>query len=129
MSAYLIEGVSGQPQVEILLNTEVIALPAMKSCGRLRLRNTRPGRVAGGKTSGLFFARRVPPNAMGDEIGILRDSGWLSASPARIEERRPHGPDNWTLDREPPLSDGDKPGPGVFAVGDVRHGSPIKRCA
>jgi len=79
---------------------------------------------------------RVPASAMFIYIGALPRTDWLEgtlerddlgfilAGPhLRKDGKRPEG---WTLDRDPFLLESSVPG--VFVVGDVRHGS-IKRVA
>ncbi|MGE5322649.1 MAG: FAD-dependent oxidoreductase [Actinomycetota bacterium] len=79
---------------------------------------------------------RVPANAMFIFIGALPRTDWL----ASVVERDDRGfiltgpdlvwdaerPKGWTLDRDPFLLETNVPG--IFAVGDVRHGS-VKRVA
>jgi thioredoxin reductase (NADPH) len=79
---------------------------------------------------------RVPANAMFIFIGAMPRTDWL----ADVVERDDHGfiltgpdllrdgarPKGWTLDRDPFLLETNIPG--LFAVGDVRHGS-VKRVA
>ena len=79
---------------------------------------------------------RVPASAMFIFIGALPRTDWLAGIVARDERgfiltgpdlmqggERPKG---WTLDRDPFLLETNVPG--IFAVGDVRHGS-VKRVA
>jgi thioredoxin reductase (NADPH) len=79
---------------------------------------------------------RVPANAMFIFIGALPQTDWIGELVQRDERgfiltgpdlmwdgKRPHG---WTLERDPFLLETNIPG--LFAVGDVRHGS-VKRVA
>jgi len=79
---------------------------------------------------------RVPANAMFIFIGAMPQTGWLDGvverdnlgfiltGPDLIRDgQRPKG---WALDRDPFLLETNVPG--IFAVGDVRHGS-VKRVA
>jgi thioredoxin reductase (NADPH) len=79
---------------------------------------------------------RVPANAMFIFIGALPRTNWLADAVERDERgfiltgpdllwegKRPKG---WVLDRDPFLLETNVPG--LFAVGDVRHGS-VKRVA
>jgi len=79
---------------------------------------------------------RVPASAMFIFIGALPGTNWLGelverdergfilTGPDLIQDRqRPKG---WSLDRDPFLLETNVPG--IFAVGDVRHGS-VKRVA
>jgi thioredoxin reductase (NADPH) len=67
----------------------------------------------------------VPQTQWAAEAGVLCDSGGyiLSGSDLLGDRQRPK---TWILDRNP--LDMETSLPGVFAAGDVRHGS-IKRCA
>jgi len=79
---------------------------------------------------------RVPATAIFIFIGALPQTGWLGD----LVQRDPRGfiltgpdlmrngerPEGWTLDRDPFLLETNVPG--IFAVGDVRHGS-VKRVA
>lgn len=79
---------------------------------------------------------RVPANAMFIFIGALPQTQWLSTvverddrgfvltGPDLMKEGKP--PKGWTLERDPFLLESSVPG--IFAVGDVRHGS-VKRVA
>ena len=78
------------------------------------------------KPIGCFFASAAFPHTeWTEEVSIVRDDGgYLVTGPDLLKNGR--RPDNWTLDRDPYYLETNIPG--VFAVGDVRHGS-VKRCA
>lgn len=79
---------------------------------------------------------RVPANSMFIFIGALPRTDWLGDLVERDERgfiltgpdliREGQRPKGWTLDRDPFLLESNVPG--IFAVGDVRHGS-VKRVA
>jgi thioredoxin reductase (NADPH) len=66
-----------------------------------------------------------PRTAWAEEVGIVRDeAGYLATGPDLFLD---HGkPPGWKLNRVPYYLETNIPG--VFAAGDVRHGS-VKRCA
>src|ERR1700730_7933124 len=126
MSEYLIERLRATPQVEILLNTEVSALHGDEILREISLRNNRTGAEWRAKTSWLFLCLGgVPQTQWAAEVGIVRDSGGCLVDGADLKSEA-GWPGNWTLDRDPYPMETNVPG--VFAAGDVRHGS-IKRCA
>ena len=79
---------------------------------------------------------RVPASAMFIFIGALPRTDWLSGTVERDERgfiltgndlmQGGEHPNGWTLERDPFLLETNVPG--IFAVGDVRHGS-VKRVA
>jgi thioredoxin reductase (NADPH) len=119
MSDYLIERIRDDTKIELLPNTEVTALHGDRMLKAITLRNNTTGEERKEETSWLFLCLGGAPQAQwAAEAGVLCDSGGYILT----------GPDllNWVLDRNP--FDMETSLPGVFAAGDVRHGS-IKRCA
>lgn len=126
MSEYLIDRLRAAPQAEILLNTEVIALHGDQILRGITLRNNKTGAEWCAETSWLFLCLGgAPQTHWAEEVGVLRDTGGYLITGVDLK-RDGNWPANWSLDRGPyPMETNI---PGVFAAGDVRHGS-IKRCA
>jgi thioredoxin reductase (NADPH) len=126
LSQYLIDRVYTTPNVEVLARTEVTKLTGENYLQEvtLRHRDTREERTI--KTQWLFACIGGEPHTKwADEAGIVRDeAGYLVTGPDLLQAGRQ--PANWPLDRDPYFLETSVPG--MFAAGDVRHGS-VKRCA
>jgi thioredoxin reductase (NADPH) len=125
MSQYLIDQVQQTPNIQIWTRASVV-----EAHGETRLEEVSV------LCSDTDKVERVPANAMFIFIGALPRTDWLAGLVDRDERgflltgpdlmlggQRPKG---WTLDRDPFLLETNVPG--LFAVGDVRHGS-VKRVA
>lgn len=125
-SDYLVHRIQTTPNIEILPNTEIIELQGDEILHAVVLRNTKTGEQPTIETTSLFLCLGGVPNTQwAVQLGIIRDEeGYLVTGPDLRHGRSL--PPNWTLDREPYHLETNMPG--VFAAGDVRHGS-IKRLA
>ncbi|MCU1298537.1 MAG: Thioredoxin reductase [Acidobacteriaceae bacterium] len=126
VSQYLIDRVLSSPRIELLTLTGVTALHGDNVLRAITLRNKRTGKEWMEETSWLFLCLGGDPQTRwAVEVGIMRDeAGYLVTGPDLLKNGQ--RPDNWKLDRDPYYLETNIPG--VFAAGDVRHGS-VKRCA
>lgn len=126
VSRYLVDRIHNAPNIEILPRTEVTALDGSEVLEEITLTNRRTNEQVRVKTNWLFICIGGVPNTdWAIEVGAVRDEGgYLVTGPDLIRNgERPH---NWPIDRDPYYLETNVPG--VFAAGDVRHGS-VKRCA
>ena len=126
VSEYLVDRVKQMPNIEILPKSEVVALHGDDILRAVTIRNRETGEARTIETSFLFLCLGGVPNTQwAKEVGIVCDEqGYLITGP----DLRKFSPmtETWKLNREPYYLETSMPG--VFAAGDVRHGS-IKRVA
>jgi len=126
MSAYLVDRVEKHPSIDVRLRTRVTELHA--AAGRLRevTVGTADGETERLAISSLFLCiGGVPRTQWAAGSGVRTDdAGFILTGPDLLENGR--RPENWPLDRDPLALETSIPG--LFAAGDVRHGS-TKRVA
>jgi thioredoxin reductase (NADPH) len=126
MSAYLVQRIEAHPLIEVRLRAEVSEVEAEE--GHLSAVTVTS---AGGATErlaarALFLCiGGVPRTGWAAAVGVKTDPrGYVVTGPELLEDGR--RPADWPLDRDPLALETSVPG--LFAAGDVRHGS-IKRVA
>jgi thioredoxin reductase (NADPH) len=126
LSTYLIDRIRSTPNIEVLTNTEVTALQGDRVLEEITLKNRLTGQEQTCKTKWLFVCIGGDPRTdWAIQVGIVRDdAGYLVTGPDLVRNGKP--PDGWPLNRNPYYLETNVPG--MFAAGDVRHGS-VKRCA
>ena len=126
LSQYLIDRVFAAPNVEVLSRTDVTKLGGETCLQNVTLRHRDTGEERTINTHWLFACIGGEPHTKwADEAGIVRDeAGYLVTGPDLLHAGQ--RPANWPLDRDPYYLETSVPG--MFAAGDVRHGS-VKRCA
>ena len=126
MSRYLIHQINETPNIRVLLNSKVTEVH-----GENRLEshyhNKYSNRTATNlPTSGLYIFIGAVPHTDGVAGLIERDANGFILTGQDLMQNGHMRPRGWTLDRQPFLLETNVPG--IFAVGDVRHGS-TKRVA
>ncbi len=125
MSHYLIEQIEKTPNIEVWPQTSLLAVR-----GDVRLTGITIQCAPSGET------KELPATSLFIFIGAQPRTSWLGALIDRDDRgfilsgpdllRGGKRPPSWTLDRDPGLLETNVPG--IFVVGDVRHGS-VKRVA
>jgi thioredoxin reductase (NADPH) len=120
MSDYLVAELAETPNIQVRLGTEVVDGGGAGRLERITLRDRDRGTT-----------EEVAADALYVMIGARPQTGWLEGAVARdgqgyvLTGRDLDGP-SWPLERPPMLMETSVPG--VFAAGDVRHGS-VRRVA
>jgi len=125
MSQYLIDQIKETPNIQVWAHASVVEAHGDTHLEEISVLCSDTNQVDRVRVSSMFIFIGALPRT--DWVGDLveRDErGFLLTGPDLIRDGlRPKG---WTLDRDPFLLETNVPG--IFAVGDVRHGS-VKRVA
>ncbi len=116
MSRYLIERIEAAPNIELVFNTEVVALEGTKdvSLERVRWRSRLSGECSTAEFRNLFlFVGADPATGWLEGCGVMVDRGGFVVTGAQCKKSGLASALETSV-------------PGVFAVGDVRSGS-VKR--
>jgi len=120
MSQYLVDRIGETANVEVLSETVVASVRGTDRLEAITLTNTASGRTWEAAADAVFiFIGTAPRTEMLAGL-VARDTGGfiLTGRDVMIDGKRPQ---DWTADRDPfPY---ETSVPGVFAAGDVRHGS------
>ncbi|MGL5922579.1 FAD-dependent oxidoreductase, partial [Chroococcidiopsis sp.] len=125
MSQYLIDQIAETPNITVRVHSQVVEVKGETNLEAIAIQNTQTGEIEIVPANSLFiFIGAVPRTEWLDGIVARDDRGFVLTGTDLSQNG--HRPKGWTLDREPFLLETNVPG--IFAVGDVRHGS-IKRVA
>jgi thioredoxin reductase (NADPH) len=125
MSEYLITEIDAAENIEVRLNTRVIDGGGEGRLEYLILKDSISGFTETMPTAALFVLIGAEPHTEWLSKDIVRDRGGYIVTGQDLL-RNGRLPEAWPLDRPPMLLETSMPG--VFATGDVRHGS-VKRVA
>jgi thioredoxin reductase (NADPH) len=125
MSQYLIDQIKETPNIEIWAHASVAEVHGQTHLEEVSVLCTDSNKIERVPASSMFiFIGALPRTDWLGDLVERDDRGFILTGPDLIREKdRPKG---WTLDRDPFLLETNIPG--IFAVGDVRHGS-VKRVA
>jgi thioredoxin reductase (NADPH) len=126
LSQYLVDRISSAPNITVITNSAVTALQGNRVLEAITIRNLLSNAEQQIRTKWLFLCiGGAPRTDWAAEAGIARDAdGYLVTGPDLTPYLKKAV--NWPLARAPYFLETNVPG--MFAAGDVRHGS-IKRCA
>jgi thioredoxin reductase (NADPH) len=119
MSAYLVERIEQHPLIDVRYRTQARELHAGDELDAVTVEG--PGGQERLAAVALFICiGGMPRTGWASRAGVLLDrAGYVLTGPDLLDRGR--RPDGWTLDRDPLALETTVPG--VFAAGDVRHGS------
>jgi thioredoxin reductase (NADPH) len=125
MSQYLIDQIGQSPNIRVETRTQVVEVHGQERLEAISIACGRSGTVDRVPATSLFIFIGAEPRTDWLEGVVERDErGFVLTGTDLLHGGRP--PKQWGLEREPFLLEASLPG--VFAVGDVRHGS-VKRVA
>lgn len=121
MSAYLIDQIAATPNIEVKTGHEVVEALGTDRLEGLRVRDGQ-GAVHEIPAAALFiFIGAAPRAGLLGPLLALSDTGYVLTGPDLPADPGTGRPRGWPLKRPPMLLETSVPG--VFAAGDVRHGS------
>ena len=125
MSQYLIDQIKEMPNIQIWPNASVSEAHGETHLEEISFLCSDTGKIERVPASSMFiFIGALPQTDWLGDVIERDERGFILTGPDLIREgQRPKG---WALDRDPFLLETNVPG--IFAVGDVRHGS-VKRVA
>jgi thioredoxin reductase (NADPH) len=126
MSRYLIHQINKTSNIHVLLNSKVLEVHGENRLESITITNTQTGQLETFPTSGLYIFIGAVPHTDAEAGLIERDANGFVLTGQDLMQNGVVRPRGWTLDRQPFLLETNVPG--IFAAGDIRHGS-TKRVA
>src|SRR5262249_459106 len=125
MSQYLINQLKKTPNVQIEFNSSIVEAHGNDHLEAVSIHCATTNEANKVPANSLFIMIGAAPNTAWLADLVQRDElGFILSGPDLVRDgKRPQG---WQLDRDPALLETSVPG--IFVVGDVRHGS-VKRVA
>jgi thioredoxin reductase (NADPH) len=125
MSQYLIDQLKHTPNIQIEFNSSVAAVHGDNHLEEISIHCTVTNETNTLAANSLFIMIGAAPHTEWLSGVVERDEqGFILSGPDLMRDGK--RPNTWTLERDPGLLETNVPG--IFVVGDVRHGS-VKRVA
>jgi thioredoxin reductase (NADPH) len=125
MSQYLVDQIDDIPNITKMFNSEVIQAVGNNRLESVCIKERTTGEIVELPASAMFiFIGAVPRTSVFKDVVELDSAGFVLTGQDLY--RNQQWPKSWTEKRNPYLLETSQPG--IFAAGDVRHGS-IKRVA
>jgi thioredoxin reductase (NADPH) len=119
MSHYLVDRIEKTPNIHLRFHTTVEQAIGEEHLDALALKQTTTGEIGTVSADGLFIFIGALPRTEWLEGTVARDpQGFVLTGPDVLAQAKPG---TWTQDRAPFILETSVPG--IFAAGDVRHGS------
>lgn len=126
MSRYLIHQINETPNIHVSLNSKVTEVRGENRLEFITVTNAQTGQLQTVSASALYIFIGAVPHTDGLVGLIERDANGFILTGQDLMQNGHERPRGWALDRQPFLLETNVPG--IFAAGDVRHGS-TKRVA
>jgi thioredoxin reductase (NADPH) len=126
MSQYLIDQLAGKANVQIETHSEVVAMDGTESLEAIVVANRQTGETARHECAGLFVFIGARPETDWLPASVIRDQWDYVCAGRDVMDLMRTSRVEWPLERDPYLLETSVPG--IFAAGDLRHGS-VKRVA
>lgn len=125
MSRYLVDQIEATPNIEVLTGCEIVDVEGEEHLTHVNVRRRDTDEVSRFEVSGIFvLIGAVPHSEFLRGVVALTPEGFVLTGPDLMPDGKL--PEGWSLRRHPYFLETSVPG--VFAAGDVRHGS-VRRVA
>ena len=125
MSSYLVDQIDATSNIQVMSNVEVAEASGSQGLETVKVRDRNTGELRSYPLGAMFiFIGAVPHTELVKDLVQTDSAGFILTGPDLNRDGR--WSETWPLKREPFLLETSVPG--VFAAGDVRHGS-VKRIA